>query len=146
MYRRFKEVALPHLAATYRLARRLIRNHEDAEEVVKEAYLSAFKSFHAYRGGDSRVHMRSLNENHPVDVASAEPGRLEQWFKDRLPYSSSIKEGHTLVGGRLDFPYKKPLAAVAQSFTGVAKTALTCLHGRSRKRSEERRVGKECRL
>ena len=58
------------------------------------------------------VHMRSLNENHLVDVASAEPGRLEQWFKDRLPYSSSIKASYTLVGGRLDFLYKKPLAAV----------------------------------
>lgn len=61
--RRFKEVALPHLRAAYRLARWLIRNHEDAEEVVQEAYLSAFKQFDSYRGGDSLAWILAIVRN-----------------------------------------------------------------------------------
>jgi sigma-70-like protein len=33
----FDEVVLPHLDGAYRLARRLMRNDEDAEDVVQEA-------------------------------------------------------------------------------------------------------------
>ena len=42
---RFEEIALPHLPAAYNLARWLLRNDHDAEDVVQEAYLRAFKFF-----------------------------------------------------------------------------------------------------
>jgi RNA polymerase sigma factor (sigma-70 family) len=61
--RRFKEVALPHLTAAYRLARWLIRNHEDAEDVVQEAYLSAFKQFNTYRGGNALAWILAIVRN-----------------------------------------------------------------------------------
>ena len=39
----FEEAVLPHLDAAYNLAHWLTRNDTDAEDVVQEAYLRAFK-------------------------------------------------------------------------------------------------------
>jgi RNA polymerase sigma factor (sigma-70 family) len=60
---RFREIALPHLKAAYRLARWLTRDHHDAEEVVQEAYLNAFKFFDGYRGGDAQAWVLSIVRN-----------------------------------------------------------------------------------
>jgi RNA polymerase sigma factor (sigma-70 family) len=50
----FEDAVLPHLRAAYNLARWLTRNETDAEDVVQEAYLRAFKHFGGFRGGDGR--------------------------------------------------------------------------------------------
>jgi RNA polymerase sigma-70 factor (ECF subfamily) len=51
----FDEIVLPHLDAAYRLARWLIRNEHDAEDVVQEASLRAFRYFRTFTGGDGRA-------------------------------------------------------------------------------------------
>ena len=60
---RFEEVTLPHLHAAYNLARWLVRNDQDAEDVVQEAYLRAFKFFDGYRGGESRTWLLTIVRN-----------------------------------------------------------------------------------
>jgi RNA polymerase sigma factor (sigma-70 family) len=60
---RFEEVALPHLPAAYNLARWLVRNDQDAEDIVQEAYLRAFKFFGGYRGGESRTWLLTIVRN-----------------------------------------------------------------------------------
>ncbi len=40
--------------AAYNLARWLARNEQDAQDVVQDAYLRAFKFFGGYRGGNSQ--------------------------------------------------------------------------------------------
>ena len=41
----FEQTVLPHLNAAYNLGRWMTRNGDDAEDVVQEAYLKAFRSF-----------------------------------------------------------------------------------------------------
>jgi len=51
----FEEVVLPHLDAAYRLARWLMRNDHDAEDVVQEASLRALRYFRTFTGGNGRA-------------------------------------------------------------------------------------------
>ncbi len=54
---------LPHMEAAYRLARRLTGRQQDAEDVVQDAYLRAFRFFGGFRGGDSRVWLLTIVRN-----------------------------------------------------------------------------------
>jgi RNA polymerase sigma-70 factor (ECF subfamily) len=45
---------LPSMPAAYRLAYAIVRNSEDAADVVQDAYLSAYDAFDQYRGGGER--------------------------------------------------------------------------------------------
>ncbi|OGL14977.1 MAG: hypothetical protein A3F92_01140 [Candidatus Rokubacteria bacterium RIFCSPLOWO2_12_FULL_71_22] len=49
--REFEEVALVHLDALYRSALRLTQNRAEAEDVVQETCLRAFRSFHRFNPG-----------------------------------------------------------------------------------------------
>ena len=54
---------MPHLGAAYNLARWLLRDPSDAEDVVQESYLRAFRFFGGYRGGDSRAWLLKIVRN-----------------------------------------------------------------------------------
>jgi len=59
----FEEAVLPHLDAAYNLARWLTHNQQDAEDVVQEAYLRAFRFFPGFRGGDARAWLMKIVRN-----------------------------------------------------------------------------------
>jgi RNA polymerase sigma-70 factor (ECF subfamily) len=61
--RRFREIALPHLDAAYNLARWLTRNDHDAEDVVQESCLRAFRSFDSFRGDNGRPWLLAIVRN-----------------------------------------------------------------------------------
>lgn len=60
---RFEQLVLPYLDAAYNLARWLIHNDQDAQDMVQEACLRAFRSFQGFRGGDSRVWLLTIVRN-----------------------------------------------------------------------------------
>ena len=60
---RFEQTIVPHLDAAYNLSRWLTRNDTDAQDVVQEAYLRAFKFFGSYHGGDSRSWLLTIVRN-----------------------------------------------------------------------------------
>ncbi len=45
----FEALALPHLDTVYRVARRLARHEQEAEDLVQETYLKAYKAFDAFQ-------------------------------------------------------------------------------------------------
>ena len=89
----FEQVVLPHLDAAYNLARWLVRNTHDAEDVVQEAYLRAFKFFGGYQGGDARSWVLKivrntsytfLEKNRPADLAEEFDETIHTTSTDRL--------------------------------------------------------------
>jgi RNA polymerase sigma-70 factor (ECF subfamily) len=59
----FEAVMLPHLDAAHNLARWLLRNEQDAQDVVQEAYLRAFKSFGGFHGSNGRAWLLTIVRN-----------------------------------------------------------------------------------
>lgn len=76
---RFELLLLPHLDAAYNLARWLMRNDHDAQDVVQEACLRAMRHFGSFRGEQARPWLLQivrhtgyswLQQNRPADLVS----------------------------------------------------------------------------
>jgi RNA polymerase sigma factor (sigma-70 family) len=68
---RFELLAMPHLDAAFRLARWLTGNTADAEDVVQDAYLRAFRYLDTFSGANFRVWLLTIVRNSFLD-----------WLKD----------------------------------------------------------------
>lgn len=60
---RFEQQVLPHLDSAANLARWLVRNRADAEDVVQEAFLRAYRFYDRFRGGDVRAWLLQIVRN-----------------------------------------------------------------------------------
>jgi RNA polymerase sigma factor (sigma-70 family) len=60
---RFAEVFLPHLDDAFRLARWISRSRADAEDIVQEASLRAFKGIRNFSGGSTRAWTLTIVRN-----------------------------------------------------------------------------------
>ncbi len=60
---RFEQTMLPHLNSAANLARWLLRNGADSEDVVQEAVLRAYRFFHRFHGGDARAWLLQIVRN-----------------------------------------------------------------------------------
>jgi RNA polymerase sigma-70 factor, ECF subfamily len=61
--RLFEQVFMPHMPAAYNLARWLLRDEHEAEDLVQEAYLRAWKSFAEFHGSDGRPWLLTIIRN-----------------------------------------------------------------------------------
>src|SRR5438445_1399825 len=59
----FEAMMLPHMDAAHNLARWLLRNEQDAQDVVQEAYLRAFKSFSGFHGSNGGAWLLTIVRN-----------------------------------------------------------------------------------
>jgi RNA polymerase sigma-70 factor (ECF subfamily) len=59
----FEEAVMPHLDAAYNLARWLMRNEHDAQDMVQEAYLRALRFFGGFHGTDARAWLLTIVRN-----------------------------------------------------------------------------------
>jgi RNA polymerase sigma factor (sigma-70 family) len=81
----FEQVVLPHLDAAYNLARWLVRNSHDAEDVVQEAYLRAFRFFGGFQGGNARAWLLKIVRNTSYSfLETNRPADLGVEFDEKL--------------------------------------------------------------
>jgi RNA polymerase sigma-70 factor, ECF subfamily len=60
---RFEAQVMPHLDAAYRFARWLTRSPTEADDIVQEAFLRAFRSLDTLRGADARAWLLAIVRN-----------------------------------------------------------------------------------
>jgi len=87
--RLFEEIIVPHLNAAYNLARWLTRNTDDAQDVVQEAYLRAFRFFDSYKGGDGKSWLLEIVRNTCFTWRRREKRNLGNVVFDEAAHASS---------------------------------------------------------
>jgi RNA polymerase sigma-70 factor (ECF subfamily) len=98
--RRFEAQALPHLDAAYNLARWLSRSPTDADDIVQDAMLRAFRAFDGFRGGDAKAWLLTIVRNCWLSAGRATRRRGHTELEDGLadagpdPEESAIQAGH----------------------------------------------------
>jgi RNA polymerase sigma factor (sigma-70 family) len=90
--RRFEQVVLPHLNAAYNLARWLVRNAPDAEDIVQEAYLRAFKFWGGYQGDDARAWLLKIVRNTSYSfLEQKRPAEQREQFDEKVHVAESTE-------------------------------------------------------
>ena len=88
---------LPHLDAAYNLARLLLRNESDAEDVVQESYLKALRAFPSFRGEAGRPWLLAIVRNTCFTWLRRNRDRSQPEFDSEIHASSaSSPEKHSL--------------------------------------------------
>ncbi|MBV8967517.1 MAG: sigma-70 family RNA polymerase sigma factor [Verrucomicrobia bacterium] len=63
----FEKIFIPHLAAAYNLARWIVENEQDAQDLVQEAYIKALKGFPKFNGRNPRAWLLTIVRNTAYD-------------------------------------------------------------------------------
>ncbi len=93
----FERLALPHAAAALRLARALVRRDADAEDVVQEAFMRAFKYFRGFSGEHPRAWLLSIVRNvaYAILRKNGQTELVEEFDEERepspSPWSSEVR-------------------------------------------------------
>jgi len=147
--RLFELTVWPHMRSAYNLARWLVRNGDDAEDIVQEAFLKAFKALDSFRGGDARVWMLSIVRNttmnflrqrktdvgteldqiEPADRSpNPEQGLLEESRRQQVRHAIARLEPEfreTLVLREIEGLSYKEIAAILDVPTGTVMSRLS---------------------
>jgi RNA polymerase sigma-70 factor (ECF subfamily) len=90
----FEQTIVPHLNAAYNLAAWLTRNKDDAEDVVQEAYLRAFRFFEGFRGGDGRAWLLAIVRNTCQTWLHREKGNRSVVMFDEQTHSPELAKAN----------------------------------------------------
>jgi RNA polymerase sigma-70 factor (ECF subfamily) len=60
---RFEQQVVPLMDAAYTLARHIVRDEHEAQDIVQEAYLRAWRYYASFRGGDERAWLLTIVRN-----------------------------------------------------------------------------------
>src|SRR6266513_483115 len=109
----FEETMLPHMDAAHNIARWLLRNEQDAQDVVQEAYLRAFKSCGGFHGSNGRAWLLTivrntsytlLKKNRAVDLTTTFDEEIHATGHDSASPAAILEhsEDTALIGEAMD--------------------------------------------
>lgn len=108
----FERVALPHLDAIYNAALRLIRNPDDANDLVQETILRAYRSFHQFTAGTNcRAWLFTILYNNFRD-------RYHQKSREHLCVTGEIEEELEAHSLHSDIPLSNPEELLSDRMLG----------------------------
>jgi RNA polymerase sigma factor (sigma-70 family) len=88
----FEQVVLPYLGAAYNLARWLVRNPHDAEDVVQEACLRAVRFFGGYQEGNARGWLLKIVRNTAYSfLEKKRPGDLAVEYDETIHVVEAVQ-------------------------------------------------------
>lgn len=90
--RRFEQLALPHLDAVYRLARRLASDPAEAEDLVQEAFMRAYRAFDGFELREFGIKPWLLRILHNTFYTSRVRQKREPTLLDDLDFARAAEE------------------------------------------------------
>jgi RNA polymerase sigma-70 factor (ECF subfamily) len=97
---RFETLALPHMDAAYNLARWLSRSPVEADDIVQDAMLRAFRAFDGFRGGDIKAWLLTIVRNCWLSTVAGSHRRVHASLEDEeLPATDASPEDTAIQAG-----------------------------------------------
>jgi RNA polymerase sigma-70 factor (ECF subfamily) len=90
----FEAMVLPHMRAGYNLARWLLRNDHDAEDVTQEAIVRAFRFFDGFTGDNPRAWLLTVVRNSAYTFLQQNRARELGTEFDEVLHSEPAPNGH----------------------------------------------------
>jgi RNA polymerase sigma-70 factor, ECF subfamily len=90
----FEAMVLPHMRAGYNLARWLLRNDHDAEDVTQEAIVRAFRFFDGFTGDNPRAWLLTVVRNSAYTFLQQNRARELDTEFDEVLHSEPAPNGH----------------------------------------------------
>ena len=115
----FEAVVLPHVRAGYNLARWLLRNDHDAEDVTQEAIVRAFRFFDGFSGDNPRAWLLTVVRNSAYSFLQQNRARELDTEFDEVLHSEPASNGHSS-----ETPEVLVLRSAQQRFLNEAVEAL----------------------
>jgi RNA polymerase sigma-70 factor (ECF subfamily) len=125
---RFESLVLPHLDAAYRFAQWLSRSPSDAEDIVQEAVLRAFRGFDALRGTDAKGWLLAIVKNAMIattpDPESTSIRRDEERTLERLMSALPEEQREVLVLREIEEMDYRQIATITNVPIGTVMSRL----------------------
>ncbi|MCZ2357216.1 MAG: sigma-70 family RNA polymerase sigma factor [Bacteroidia bacterium] len=125
-YAFFETAMLPHLRSLYHFAYRLVGNADDANDLVQETYLKAFRFFHSFqKGSNEKAWLFRILKNSFINQyrkVTREPGKIDyeeaELFLNtgRARYAESIDARDKLFENALGDEISGALSALPDEF------------------------------
>jgi RNA polymerase sigma-70 factor (ECF subfamily) len=94
----FETIAMPHMNDLYRTARRALGSQTEAEDVVQETYLQAWKSFHRFESGTNirawmfKIMFHVIHHHRRKAYRLVTLKEEDEFFFEQLPYEPPIAQ------------------------------------------------------
>jgi RNA polymerase sigma-70 factor, ECF subfamily len=113
---RFENLTLPLMKDAYNLARWLMRNEEDAQDVVQDSYLKAFRFFESFRTeGNARAWFLRIVRNTCYDALSARNVKAREF----VPEEEINDIADAAPGPRANVAAKATIEAVREAIAAL---------------------------